>query len=72
MPFAFLQGLDSPEVIFDDAGQWWGERSEGVKRTIQLLNEKDVQVMLKPQIWIRHGKFTGEIKMTSEKNWGNF
>jgi len=57
MPFGFLKR------------QWWGERRDGAKKTIELLNARGIKVMLKPQIWVWHGAFTGEIKMNSEEQW---
>ncbi len=69
MPFGFLKNLESPTVVFNIDRQWWGERRDGAKRTIELLNERGVQVMLKPQIWVWQGAFTGNIKMNSEEKW---
>lgn len=68
MPFAFMHGLDQPEISFNSERQWWGEREEGVKKTIAMAHEENLSVMLKPQIWIR-GAFTGDLKMKSETGW---
>ncbi|TPN87254.1 glycoside hydrolase family 113 [Aquimarina algicola] len=72
MPFGFLKKLETPEIVFNVERQWWGERRDGAKKTIQLLNEKGIKVMLKPQIWVWHGEFTGNIKMNSEEDWKVF
>ncbi len=72
MPFGFLRNLETPTVVFNIERQWWGERRDGAKRTIELLNEKGIKVMLKPQIWVWRGEFTGNIKMNSEENWQTF
>lgn len=69
MPFGFLKSLETPEVVFNIERQWWGERRDGAKRTIELLNERGIQVMLKPQIWVWRGEFTGNISMKSEETW---
>ncbi len=69
MPFAFMQSRDSSAVIFNIERQWWGEREEGVKKTIALLHERGIKVMVKPQIWIRRGEFTGNIAMQNEEDW---
>ncbi|OED35899.1 glycoside hydrolase [Flavobacteriaceae bacterium (ex Bugula neritina AB1)] len=69
MPFGFLRSLKTPNVIFNIERQWWGERRDGAKRTIELLNERGIKVMLKPQIWVWRGEFTGNILMDSEENW---
>ncbi len=69
MPFAFMQTLDATELIFNIERQWWGEREEGVRKTIQLMHDKGIMVMVKPQIWIRRGEFTGHIAMNNEEDW---
>ena len=69
MPFGFLRNLESPEVVFNIDQQWWGEREEGAKQTIELLQKQHIEVMLKPQIWVWNGEFTGDIAMNSEGNW---
>ncbi|MBQ4820853.1 glycoside hydrolase [Aquimarina sp. MMG016] len=72
MPFGFVRNLESPKVTFNIQRQWWGERRDGAKRTIELLNARGIQVMLKPQIWVWRGEFTGNISMNSEENWKVF
>jgi 5-hydroxyisourate hydrolase-like protein (transthyretin family) len=69
MPFAFMQRLDATELIFNIERQWWGEREEGVRKTIQLMHDKGIMVMVKPQIWIRRGEFTGHLRMNTEEDW---
>lgn len=72
MPFAFMENLQSPGLKFNMERQWWGERLEGVRETVQLLHQDSLEVMLKPQIWIWRGEFTGDIKMNSEADWKIF
>ncbi|WBL22846.1 glycoside hydrolase family 113 [Zunongwangia sp. HRR-M8] len=72
MPFAFLQDLKNPELHFNDDRQWWGERVEGLQQNIRVLQENEIKIMLKPQIWIWHGEFTGDLNMSSEENWIKF
>ncbi|WP_103069564.1 glycoside hydrolase family 113 [Aquimarina sediminis] len=69
MPFGFVKSLETPTVVFNIERQWWGERREGAKKTIELLNEEGIKVMLKPQIWVWRGEFTGNINMKSEEDW---
>ena len=72
MPFAFMESLSSPNLKFNTDGQWQGERLEGVRKTAQLLHAQGLKVMVKPQIWIWKGEFTGHIKMNSEEDWKKF
>lgn len=69
MPFGFIRNLQTPIITYDVDQQWWGERIKGAERTIELLNQRGIAVMLKPQIWVWRGEFTGNIKMNSEKDW---
>lgn len=69
MPFGFIREVDSPEIIFDTERQWFGETKKGAKQYIELLHSNGVKVMLKPQIWIWRGTFTGTLKMNSEEKW---
>ncbi len=69
MPFGFIKNLEHPSLIFDTDKQWWGERVIGIRETIRLLQEQNIQVMLKPQLWVWHGEFTGDITMKSEEDW---
>ncbi len=72
MPFGFVKNLSSPNISFNIPQQWWGERRDGAKKTIELLNQKKIQVMLKPQIWVWRGEFTGNIRMSSKEDWKLF
>ncbi len=69
MPFAFMKSTTDTSIVYNDKQQWWGERKEGREKTARIFHDKKIQVMLKPQIWISRGFFTGHIKMSSEKNW---
>lgn len=69
MPFGFIRELGSPEIIFDTDRQWYGETCEGARQYIELLHRNGIRVMLKPQLWIWRGVFTGELEMNSEADW---
>lgn len=69
IPFAFMPSHTSPDLSFNLEWQWKGERIEGVRNYIQELHAQDISVMIKPQIWIGHGTYTGTILMDSEENW---
>ena len=69
MPFGFVRDLNSPEVVFDTDRQWFGETTAGARQYIDQLRRKKLKIMLKPQIWIWRGEFTGNLAMTTEENW---
>ena len=69
MPFGFIKSLDHPEVIYNQERQWFGETKIGAKQYVSLLHKNNLKVMMKPQIWVWRGEFTGLIKMASEADW---
>ena len=69
MPFGFIRNLEHPEIIHNTDRQWFGETRAGAKQYIQELRKADIKVMIKPQIWVWRGEFTGKIMMTNEANW---
>ena len=69
MPFGFIRDLSSPTIFFDTERQWFGETRNGAKQYIELLQKNGLRVMVKPQIWIGGGQFTGTLKMESPENW---
>lgn len=72
MPFGFARSIDATNLVFNTERQWWGERRLGVRKTGELYKKEGVKVMIKPQIWVRNGEFTGTIAMKSEEDWQLF
>lgn len=69
MPFGFIRDLSFPKVGFNSSRQWFGETRGGLLQYAEEFQKKNVKIMVKPQIWVGHGFFTGDIKMDSEENW---
>lgn len=69
MPFGFIRELSNPEIRFNTDRQWFGEREDGIIQYAEELRKKGINIMLKPQIWVWNGEFTGFIKMTNEDDW---
>jgi len=69
MPFGMIKTLKSPKIAFNSNRQWFGETINGIKQNTQVLHRNHFKIMLKPQIWVRHGAYTGFIEMESEENW---
>lgn len=69
MPFGFIRDLEHPEIVFNNDRQWFGETEIGSKQYIKALKLKGIKIMMKPQIWVRGGEFTGLIKMKTEEEW---
>lgn len=68
IPYGFTKKGGSKVRYNESSWQWWGERPEGVQKTIELAKEADVKVMLKPQIYIPGG-WTGGLEFDNEKDW---
>ncbi|MCL7764360.1 glycoside hydrolase [Polaribacter sp. Z014] len=69
MPFGFIRDLSSPEVIHNTSRQWFGETKNGLLQYANEFKKKNVKVMVKPQLWVGRGQFTGHIEMNSEEKW---
>ena len=69
MPFGFIRNQHSPEIIFDTERQWYGETTKGAEQYMDLLQKNGMKIMLKPQIWIWRGEFTGDLEMQTEEDW---
>ncbi|MEM6718612.1 MAG: glycoside hydrolase [Bacteroidota bacterium] len=72
MPFGFLKTLNSTEVVHNTDRQWFGETRKGAKQYSELLQKNNIKIMIKPQIWVWRGEFTGFIEMKSEADWKAF
>ncbi|WP_196889668.1 glycoside hydrolase family 113 [Aureivirga sp. CE67] len=73
IPFGFMQNLESTTIFYDtEPGQvWWGETEEGIREISKLFKQKNIEVLLKPQIWIP-GSFTGDVTYDTEEKWQTF
>lgn len=69
MPFGFIRNLQDPNVIFNTERQWFGETVAGGRQYIELLQKNGIKIMLKPQIWVWRGEFTGDMSMEKEEDW---
>lgn len=69
MPFGFIRNISSPQIIHNTDRQWFGETKMGAKQYVDMLHKNGISVLIKPQIWISQGEFTGTLKMDSEEDW---
>jgi hypothetical protein len=69
MPFGFMKTINENAIQYNSKRQWWGETKEGIAKTAAEFHKEKLKVMLKPQIWIPNGGFTGHIAMKSEEDW---
>ena len=69
IPYAWMRSLEEPQVNYEEKRGWWGEKPHGVAVTSQLMKAQKINVLLKPQIWIGRGAYTGNIKLNDEAAW---
>ncbi len=67
VPFGFHR-MDETTVKYGLDWQWWGEQKQGVEKCIQLAHKNNLQVMLKPQVYIPGG-WIGEYDLETEAQW---
>ncbi len=67
VPFGFTRP-GTAEVRYDGEHQWWGEREEGIVKSIELARKNGLKIMLKPQVWMR-GSWVGDMDYEEESDW---
>ena len=69
MPFGFIRDIDLPTITHNTNRQWFGETDAGLIQYTNEFRKSNIKIMVKPQIWIWKGIFTGLIEMKTEENW---
>ncbi|WP_299059848.1 glycoside hydrolase [uncultured Polaribacter sp.] len=69
MPFGFISDVSSAKITFNSKRQWFGETKKGLLQYAKKFQKEGVEIMVKPQIWIHKGLYTGLIEMDSEEDW---
>ena len=72
MPFGFMKNTSETTIQYNSKRQWYGETKVGIAKTAIEFQNRKIKIMLKPQIWIPNGGFTGQISMKSEQDWLDF
>ena len=72
MPFGYMRSATDSLVRYDTSWQWEGEKTKGLNATIPLFKARGIKVMLKPQIWISKGIYTGKINPKTPQAWKVF
>lgn len=67
VPYGYFR-MGDPGIRFNIGRQWWGERKEGIEKTIEYAHKNDISVMLKPQIW-SHTGWIGDQSFETESDW---
>ena len=68
IPYAYTRP-GTPDVYYNQhQRQWWGERPEGVRRTLELAREANISVLMKPQVYLP-GSWPGDLQFETEADW---
>lgn len=68
VPYGFCRAGHT-EVKYDlSPWQWWGERPEGCRKSVELAHRAGLKVLLKPQLWVPGG-WPGGIAFQKESDW---
>ncbi len=68
-PYGFMRDTINPQVLYNSERQWYGERIQGARQSIEMFQQQGLKVMLKPQIWIGRGIYTGTLRLNTEEQW---
>lgn len=71
VPYGFIYP-ETSEVQFNTKRQWWGESREGIEEQIRSARKQKQRILLKPQIWLMDGTYTGHLDFKSDKEWASF
>ncbi|MCH8317989.1 MAG: hypothetical protein IIA88_05770 [Bacteroidetes bacterium] len=67
-PYAYA-GNNKPEIQFNSDWQWWGEKKEGARATIQYAKKHKLKIMLKPHVWVFKQGWAGDFILHDEDEW---
>jgi len=70
IPYAFTPPQQAL-VRFGSKRQWWGERPEGIRKSIELAQKRGIHVLLKPQVW-SPGWWTGDYSFSTDDEWSTW
>ncbi len=70
MPFSFT-GNGNPNLQWGTQ-QWYGETPLGVADNIKQAKSRGLKVMVKPQMWLFGGTYTGDYDLANENDWQTF
>jgi hypothetical protein len=71
MPFAYQPGPDRPALRYLNRRPG-SETDIGLIHATRLARARGFHVLYKPHLWISHGGWPGEVRMTSEADWADW
>lgn len=71
VPYAMLRDGEA-RLRYNHPRQMWGETHAGVAECARLAHQQGLKVMVKPQVWLHRGTYTGHFSLESETDWQTF
>lgn len=68
IPYAYTRPGQPRVQLPSSRFSWWGERKEGVQKTVRLAHAAGLRVMLKPQVYVP-GSWTGALDFERSDDW---
>ncbi|MBT8196758.1 MAG: hypothetical protein HKO56_03920 [Bacteroidia bacterium] len=67
-PFAYSMSGET-YVKYDNPRQWWGEKTQGTITCMQYAKDHQIDVMIKPHVWVRKEGWPEHFKVDNEEEW---
>lgn len=67
IPYGYSR-MDNAAVGYNSAWQWWGEKIDGIKESIRLAQQADLNILLKPQVYVPGG-WIGSLDYATDEEW---
>lgn len=71
VPYA-MAGDGEARLHYNHPRQMWGETYAGIAECTRLAHQQSLKVMVKPQVWIHRGTYTGHFSLSTETDWQAF
>jgi hypothetical protein len=69
IPYAFFREGD---LRFNSEARWFSESGSGASALADSLALREIQVTLKPQVWMGNGQFPGDLDFDDASGWERF
>jgi len=72
IPYAMVGREGGTQLHYNHPRQEWGETHQGVAECANLAHRQGLKVMVKPQVWLHRGTYTGHFLLENEGEWRAF
>ncbi len=69
IPYAFQPEHGIPQIRHNPDGGWYSESDTGIRNLARKGTAHGIRLILKPQLWLRGGRWTADIAFDTEDAW---